>query len=85
LHHSAPPRTRASGPSPADKLERHLEAARPFLADGDETLLREIAKRHAALPPCVLVPTHGDLQLRNAFLSETGSVAVFDFERVVSA
>ncbi|MDN0201225.1 aminoglycoside phosphotransferase family protein [Streptomyces sp. S.PNR 29] len=82
FHRAAPARQPdAHLPSPAAKLERHLEAARPYLRDGDEALLRTLAARHAVLPPCHQVPTIGDLQLRNALLADDGSLGVVDFER----
>ncbi|MEU2655190.1 phosphotransferase [Streptomyces sp. NPDC007325] len=63
------------------KLERHLRAARPHLAPGDEEHVRAVvegARRLAPLPPVV---THGDLQPRNLLLAGDGTLRVLDFER----
>ncbi|WP_327327587.1 NUDIX domain-containing protein [Streptomyces sp. NBC_01210] len=82
FHHGAPSRPALErGPSPADKLERHLAVARSFLADGDEERLHATARRYAALGPAELVPTHGDLQYRNVLLGDGDEVSVVDFER----
>lgn len=78
FHQSAP--ARPAVPLRADKLERHLAGARPYLADGDEDLLRTLAGRLPRLPAIDHVPTHGDLQLRNTTLAD-GRVYLYDFER----
>ncbi|MGW2633588.1 phosphotransferase enzyme family protein [Streptomyces chattanoogensis] len=82
--HTAAPATAAPPPGPS-KIERHLEAARPYLADGDEDLVKELAARRDALPAAELwVPTWGDLQLRNVLLDgdePVTRVGVIDFER----
>jgi Ser/Thr protein kinase RdoA (MazF antagonist)/8-oxo-dGTP pyrophosphatase MutT (NUDIX family) len=82
--HAAAPAITASLPKPS-KVERHLEAARPYLADGDEELVKELAARRTALPADVLwVPTLGDLQLRNALLDGDEPnihVGLIDYER----
>ncbi|MFG2210484.1 phosphotransferase [Streptomyces sp. NPDC048638] len=70
------------GPS---NVERHLERARPHLADGDEDLVRELSARRLDLPDeSEWVPTMGDLQLRNVLLDGEGPdirVGLIDFER----
>ncbi|MFJ7157108.1 phosphotransferase family protein [Streptomyces sp. NPDC101118] len=80
LHRSAPERP-AGAVTAADRVGRHLEAARPYLADGDEELVLALARAHADLPRPVLVPTHGDLQYRNVLLDGDGEPRLFDFER----
>ncbi|MFJ6934731.1 phosphotransferase [Streptomyces sp. NPDC101132] len=80
LHRSAPERP-AGTVTAADRVGRHLEAARPHLADGDEDLVLALARVHAELPRPVLVPTHGDLQYRNVLLAADGEPRLFDFER----
>ncbi|GAA2218816.1 phosphotransferase [Streptomyces nogalater] len=68
---------------PLGKLERHLNGARPHLAPGDEEFIRATARRAAALPaPEEVVPTHGDLQLRNLrWDATTDTLYVIGFER----
>lgn len=80
LHTSAPAQPAAAG-TPADKLHRHLQAARPHLGAGDGELVLELARRYADLPRPSLVPTHGDLQYRNVLLTDAGEPRLFDFER----
>ncbi|MEU7072428.1 phosphotransferase [Streptomyces narbonensis] len=66
---------------PYDRMERHLDAARPLLGPGDEECVRSAltaAREHGPLTPVV---THGDLQLRNLLLGDDGSLRVIDFER----
>ncbi|MGW2767647.1 phosphotransferase [Streptomyces sp. NPDC001275] len=63
------------------KVERHLEAARPYLKPGDEEFIRSIVARAEGVPPLDRVPTHADFQLRNLLLDENGCLAVIDFER----
>ncbi|KIF05003.1 NUDIX hydrolase, partial [Streptomyces sp. RSD-27] len=80
VHRSAPP-----GPATAvhsGPWERHLDAALPHLAPGDEEFVRAAAARAARLPAPHTVPTHGDLQLRNLRWDEAGgTLHVIDFER----
>ncbi|MFF4010856.1 phosphotransferase [Streptomyces sp. NPDC001717] len=80
LHRSAPERNGGTSAA-ADEVERHLEEARPHLADGDEHLVLALAGTYAELPRPALVPTHGDLQYRNVLLTEGGEPLLFDFER----
>ncbi|MFG2989132.1 phosphotransferase [Streptomyces sp. NPDC048257] len=81
---AAPP-TAAAGTAGAHtaaaKVKRHLEEARPYLADGDEELVLALARAYEDLPQAAHVPTHGDLQYRNVLLSDDGEVGLFDFER----
>jgi 8-oxo-dGTP pyrophosphatase MutT (NUDIX family) len=82
FHDSAPALPHEPLPiSRTQKVNRHLEAARPLLSSADEDLVRQLAMRYDSLPPGERVPTLGDLQLRNALLTDTGTVGVFDFER----
>ncbi|MCX0242073.1 phosphotransferase [Streptomyces drozdowiczii] len=79
IHNSAAPRRPGGKVLPVGKLERHLDGARPHLADGDEEFVRTTVKSAAALPT---VPTHGDFQLRNLrWDEEAGTLYVIDFER----
>ncbi|MFE1558332.1 phosphotransferase [Streptomyces sp. NPDC058734] len=80
LHGSSPERP-AEAATAADKIKRHLEGARPHLADGDEDLILALARSYADLPRPVLVPTHGDLQYRNVLIGDDGEPLLFDFER----
>ncbi|MEV7108991.1 phosphotransferase [Streptomyces atroolivaceus] len=81
IHTSAPPRPAAST-LPQGKLERHLNGARPHLADGDEEFIRTTAEKAAGLPALDVVPTHGDFQYRNLRWDEAADVLyVIDFER----
>ncbi|MFI7356195.1 NUDIX domain-containing protein [Streptomyces avidinii] len=80
LHRSAPERS-AESATAADKIKRHLEGARPYLADGDEDLVLALVRVFADLPQPSLVPTHGDLQYRNVILADDGEPQLFDFER----
>ncbi|MEU7354317.1 phosphotransferase [Streptomyces albidoflavus] len=82
IHTSAPSRP-AAGPLPLEKLDRHLNAARPHLAPGDEEFIRVTAKTASTLPAAPdVVPTHGDFQPRNLrWDTATGSLYVIDFER----
>ncbi|SCF95675.1 phosphotransferase [Streptomyces sp. Ncost-T10-10d] len=82
IHRST--RRRPYGPgddAPLEKLERHLDAARPHLGPGDEEFIRTVAKRAEALPVLDAVVTHGDFQLRNLLLADDGSLHLVDFER----
>ncbi|MCZ0975879.1 phosphotransferase [Streptomyces albulus] len=82
FHDSAPGHPAEQPPiSRTRKVDRHLQAARPLLSSADEDLVRRLATRYDSLPPGERVPTLGDLQLRNALLTDTGLVGVFDFER----
>ncbi|MDX6761146.1 MULTISPECIES: NUDIX domain-containing protein [Streptomyces] len=80
FHRSAPERP-AEAATAADKIKRHLEAARPYLADGDEDVVLAFARAYADLPLPSLVPTHGDLQYRNVLIGDDGEPLLFDFER----
>ncbi|MET9605322.1 phosphotransferase [Streptomyces sp. NPDC006512] len=80
LHGSAPGRPAGSATA-ADRVKRHLEDARPYLADGDEELVLGLANAYTDLPRPALVPTHGDLQYRNVLLADDGEPQLFDFER----
>lgn len=80
LHRSARER-QAGSATAADKVERHLEGARPYLAERDEALVLALANLYADLPRPPLVPTHGDLQYRNVLLAGDGEPQLFDFER----
>lgn len=79
FHEAAAPRPAA--PLRADTLEPRLAAVRGQLTHGDEDLLRSLADRLPDLSPRKHVPTHGDLQLRNAVLDTDGRVSLYDFER----
>ncbi|MEV0415855.1 phosphotransferase [Streptomyces sp. NPDC050448] len=80
LHHAAP--AHPAGPLPSlGKLDRHLKSAAPHLADGDEDLVRALARMYNVLPHVAAVPTHGDLQYRNVLLTGSGEVQLLDFER----
>ncbi|MEY9840498.1 phosphotransferase [Streptacidiphilus sp. EB103A] len=82
IHCSAPGQSAASPPSTLGKLERHLDGARSHLRPGDEEFIRETAAGAADLPALDLVPTHGDLQLRNLLWDAASStLSVIDFER----
>ncbi|MFF7899640.1 phosphotransferase [Streptomyces sp. NPDC088817] len=86
IHRSSPaPVTTTEGVAALAKVERHLQAARPYLTPGDEEFIRSIAARAEEVPLLDCVPTHGDFQLRNLLLDQDGSLAVIDFERIVSA
>ncbi|MGP4043194.1 phosphotransferase [Streptomyces sp. 2A115] len=81
-HHAADP-SPAPPPGP-DKVHRHLQAAGPLLAPGDEDVVLDLAAVHRTLPAVRWVPTLGDLQPRNVLLDDTGSapwVGLIDFER----
>ncbi|MFE9219652.1 phosphotransferase family protein [Streptomyces lavendulae] len=80
LHRSAPEQP-AESATAADKVKRHLEGARPYLAEEDEDLVLALVSAYADLPKPVLVPTHGDLQYRNVLLDDNGKPQLFDFER----
>ncbi|MFB6614997.1 NUDIX domain-containing protein [Streptomyces sp. NPDC085524] len=81
LHRSAPERSTGTATA-AGKVERHLEGARPGLADGDEELVLSRVRMYEDLPQPVLVPTHGDLQYRNVLLADGGGEPrLLDFER----
>ncbi|APU42963.1 NUDIX domain-containing protein [Streptomyces sp. TN58] len=80
LHRSAPERPAAASTA-ADKIKRHLDGARPYLAAGDEDLVLSLVGAYAGLPKPTLVPTHGDLQYRNVLLDGDGEPLLFDFER----
>ncbi|WP_244330208.1 phosphotransferase enzyme family protein [Streptomyces prasinus] len=82
IHRSAAgPFPTAEGVPALAKVERHLEAARPYLNPGDEKFIRSTVARAEGVPPLDRVPTHGDFQLRNLLLDQDGSLAVIDFER----
>ncbi|WP_431045300.1 phosphotransferase [Streptomyces sp. P1-3] len=82
IHHSAPARPATDDTVPLGKWERHLDAARPYLAAGDEEFIRAVAAKATGLPALETVPTHGDFQLRNLHWEEaTGTLYVIDFER----
>ncbi|PWI05031.1 aminoglycoside phosphotransferase family protein [Streptomyces sp. NWU339] len=82
IHRSSPaPVTTTEGVAALAKVERHLQAARPYLNPGDEKFIRSIVARAEGVPLLDRVPTHGDFQLRNLLLDEDGSLAVIDFER----
>lgn len=82
--HSAAPAIAVPQHGPG-KVEQHLELARPYLADGDEELVRELAARREAMPAEEdWVPIMGDLLLKNALLTGEEpdiSVGLIDFER----
>ncbi|MFD6916890.1 phosphotransferase [Streptomyces virginiae] len=78
--HSSAPELPAAAATAADKIKRHLDGARPYLADGDEDLVLALARAYADLPKPTLVPTHGDLQYRNVLL-DGDEPLLFDFER----
>ncbi|MFD7834694.1 NUDIX domain-containing protein [Streptomyces sp. NPDC059761] len=81
LHGGAPPEQPAETASAAAEVEHHLDAAWPYLANGDEALVLALARTYGDLPPPVVVPTHGDFQYRNVLLTEKGELRLFDFER----
>ncbi|MGW6982183.1 phosphotransferase [Streptomyces sp. NPDC054932] len=80
LHRAGPERP-AGPPETSDRVKRHLEEAGPYLADGDADLVLALVRRYEDLPRPVTVPTHGDLQYRNALLADDGGLRLFDFER----
>ncbi|MFF0476478.1 NUDIX domain-containing protein [Streptomyces sp. NPDC004284] len=63
------------------KVDRHLEAARPHLAPGDEEHVRAVVEQARRLEPLPLVVTHGDFQIRNILRAADGSLRIVDFER----
>ncbi|MGW4506886.1 phosphotransferase family protein [Streptomyces sp. NPDC004436] len=79
--HRSTPETPAEGATAGDKIKRHLEGARPCLADGGQDLVLALARTYAGLPRRVFVPTGGDLQYRNVLIGDDGEVLLFDFER----
>lgn len=82
IHHSTPARPGGGAPAALGRLERHLAGARSLLAPGDEDYIRAVAKSAEQLPALDLVPTHGDLQLRNLrWDADSGTLYVIDFER----
>ncbi|MFF3128347.1 phosphotransferase [Streptomyces sp. NPDC057908] len=84
IHQASAPRPAPEGSGPAiGKAERHLTAARPHLAPGDEDFVRGLVRQAKSLPMLEQVETHGDFQLRNILRSEDadGSLAVIDLER----
>ncbi|MFE9968655.1 phosphotransferase [Streptomyces sp. NPDC005525] len=82
IHQSAPPRPSPAGSGPAvDKAERHLKAAGPHLAPGDDEFVHAVIRRAEVLPALEWVQTHGDFQLRNILRTEDDTLAVIDFER----
>lgn len=81
IHRSAAPLPAKEGVPALAKVERHLDAARPYLRPGDEEFIHQIVARAKDVPPLGRVPTHGDFQLRNLLLDDHGSLAVIDFER----
>ncbi|MFF1712221.1 phosphotransferase [Streptomyces sp. NPDC058268] len=82
--HSAAPAIAVPQRGPG-KVEQHLELAGPYLADGDEELVRELAARCEAMPAEEeWVPIMGDLLLKNVLLTGEEpdiSVGLIDFER----
>ncbi|MER5202506.1 phosphotransferase [Streptomyces sp. NPDC002825] len=66
---------------PYDRMDRHLDAARPLLEPGDEERVRSAVATARELGPLTPVVTHGDFQLRNLLLGDDGTVRVIDFER----
>ena len=67
---------------PLGKVERHLNGARAHLTFGDEDFIRTTVEEATGLPALDVVPTHGDLQLRNLRWDEAADVLyVIDFER----
>ncbi|MGW1158880.1 phosphotransferase [Streptomyces sp. NPDC002519] len=92
IHEASPPRPAPADSGPAvGKADRHLEAARPHLAEGDEEFVRELVRQARDLEPLEWVETHGDFQLRNILHDDSedredredpdGTVAVIDLER----
>ncbi|MFF5714378.1 phosphotransferase [Streptomyces sp. NPDC012756] len=85
--HAGPPSPSPTAVAPvtrADryaKVDRHLEAARPHLAPGDEEHVRAVVEQAVVLEPLPLVVAHGDFQIRNILLAAGGSLRVVDFER----
>jgi hypothetical protein len=87
----SPPSDQASEPQPArppgpGKILRHLQAARPLLASGDEDLALACAGLRDTLSAVLWVPTLGDLQPRNVLLRDDGAtgavdIGLIDFER----
>ena len=81
VHDSAPPEP---GPPPAvyaGGLERHLDAARPFLAPGQEAVIRAVAATLARLDPVDHVRILGDVAPRNVLVTSDNKVSLIDFER----
>ncbi|WP_328898646.1 phosphotransferase [Streptomyces sp. NBC_00441] len=82
IHDSAASGRPGGGVLAVGNLARHLDRARPHLADGDEEFIRMTVEGAAALPTLPDVPTHGDFQLRNLRWDEvSGTLYVIDFER----
>ncbi|MFJ3946207.1 phosphotransferase [Streptomyces griseoaurantiacus] len=86
IHEASPPRPAPADSGPAvGKADRHLKAARPHLADGDEEFVRALVRQAKDLEPLEWVETHGDFQLRNILHDDSddsdGAVAVIDLER----
>ncbi|WP_308311085.1 phosphotransferase [Streptomyces sp. GbtcB6] len=87
LYHQAAAPAQAAPPGPG-KLHRHLDAARPMLAEGDEDLVFALVALRDTLPIQPWVPTLGDLQPRNTLITTTDTAApasvrvgLIDFER----
>ncbi|MFF8381810.1 phosphotransferase [Streptomyces sp. NPDC015661] len=83
IHASALPQapTVAAPLGPYDRMDRHLDSARPLLEPGDEEWVRSAVAAGRKLGPLTPVVTHGDFQLRNLLLGDDGTVRVIDFER----
>ncbi|MEU6620975.1 NUDIX domain-containing protein [Streptomyces litmocidini] len=82
--HASPLPTTASGAvplGPYDRMERHLDGARPLLEPGDEERVRSAVAAARGFGPLVPVVTHGDLQPRNLLLGADGTVRFIDVER----
>ncbi|MEV7866639.1 aminoglycoside phosphotransferase family protein [Streptomyces sp. NPDC088124] len=83
IHEASPSHPAPVGSGPAvGKADRHLEAARPHLAQRDEEFVRDLVRQAEDLEPLEWVETHGDFQLRNILLDDSDdSVAIIDLER----
>ncbi|MFJ2022082.1 aminoglycoside phosphotransferase family protein [Streptomyces nodosus] len=82
IHRSSPvPLAKTERVPALARIERHLQAAQPYLRPGDEKFIRSIEARAEKVPPLNCVPTHGDFQLRNLLLDQDGNLAMIDFER----
>ncbi|MFJ2584971.1 phosphotransferase [Streptomyces sp. NPDC087538] len=84
VHQASAPWPASEGSGPAvGKAERHLTAARPHLAPGDEGFVRGLVRQAKTLSLLEQVETHGDFQLRNILCSDDvdGPLAVIDLER----
>ena len=82
FHRSAPQQRSPFTTPMLARVRRHVISAAPALAPGDARLVQHMAVRLAGLDPLPFVPTHGDVQLRNAIWNpSTRLLGLIDFER----